>query len=219
MMFRALACAAVLFVGACSTDPFTGQQQISNTAGGAAIGAALGGLAGAVIGNNTGSGDARRGALIGAGIGALTGGGIGLYMDRQEALLRERLQNTGVSVTRVGDHIVLNMPSAITFDTDSANLKPQFFGVLNSVALVFQEFNRTLVDIDGFTDSTGSEEYNLQLSQRRALSVASYLASQGVDSRRFLINGFGETRPIASNATAEGRAQNRRVEIRIVPLT
>lgn len=214
-----MAVAAVVGVGACTTDPFTGEQQVSNTAGGAVIGAAVGGLAGAVIGNNTGDGDARRGALIGAGIGALTGGAVGVYMDRQEAALRQRLQNTGVSVTRSGDQLILNMPSAITFATGSADLQPQFTSVLDSVALVFQEFDRSLVDVDGHTDSDGSEEFNLDLSQRRAMAVANYIASRGVDGRRFLVNGFGESQPIASNDTPDGKARNRRVEIRIVPLT
>lgn len=207
------------FVAACTTNPYTGQQQVSRTAAGAGLGAGLGAATGAVIGAATGGADdARKGALIGAGIGALTGGGIGLYMDRQEAALRQRLQATGVSVTRVGDQIVLNMPSNITFDVDRADIKPQFFEVLNSVALVFNEFNQTLVDIYGHTDSDGSDNYNLQLSQDRAQSVANYMAAQGVDNRRFLVRGFGESQPIAPNTTDAGKAQNRRVELRITPL-
>lgn len=214
-----LAIAGVTLLAACTTDPYTGQQQVSNTAIGAGAGAAIGGLAGAIIGNNVGSGDARTGALIGAGIGALAGGGVGLYMDQQEAQLRQQLQNTGVSVTRVGDQIILNMPSNITFDVDQAAVKPQFYPVLNSVSLVLKEYNQTLVDVFGHTDSDGADDYNLRLSQQRAESVAAYLSSQGVDPRRFLITGFGETRPVAPNDTTANKALNRRVEIRLSPLT
>jgi outer membrane protein OmpA-like peptidoglycan-associated protein len=210
-----VALAATLAVTACTTtDPYTGEQKVSNTAGGAALGA----LAGAGVGLLAG-GDDRRNALIGAGIGALAGGAIGNVMDRNEAELRAQLQGTGVSVTRVGDRIVLNMPSDITFATDRDAVKAQFYPVLNSVALVLKKFNQTIVDVYGHTDDTGSESHNYNLSQRRALAVASYLAGQGVDSRRFVATGFGETRPIADNASPAGRALNRRVEIQLSPLT
>ena len=205
---------ASLALAACTTDPYTGQQKISNTAGGAALGA----LAGAGLGTLAGGND-RRNALLGAGIGALAGGAIGGYMDQQEAQLRQQLQGTGVSVTRQGDYIILNMPSNITFDTDQDAIKAGFYGTLNSVALVLTKFNRTIVDVYGHTDSTGSADYNLGLSQRRALSVANYLGAQGVDQRRFSILGLGDTQPIASNATPDGRAANRRVEIRLAPIT
>ena len=210
----AAATVAALALGACTTDPYTGQQKLSNTAGGAALGA----LAGAGLGTLAG-GDDRRNALIGAGIGALAGGAIGGYMDQQEAQLRAQLQGTGVSVTRQGDYIILNMPSNITFATDQDSIQPGFYGTLNSVAIVLQKYNRTIVDVYGHTDSSGDDNYNLNLSQRRALSVANYLGAQGVDSRRFSILGLGESQPIASNATPEGRAQNRRVEIRLAPIT
>lgn len=211
------AVAATALLAGCSTDPYTGEQKVSNTAGGAAIGAGLGALAGLAVG---GSKNAQRNAvLIGAGLGALTGGAIGSYMDQQEAELRAQLQGTGVSVTRQGDHIILNMPSNITFNTDQDAVKSEFYPTLNSVALVIKKFNRTLVDVYGHTDSTGSDSYNFDLSQRRALSVANYLSSQGVDSRRFAVTGFGESRPIASNSNEAGRAQNRRVEIQLSPLT
>jgi outer membrane protein OmpA-like peptidoglycan-associated protein len=140
-------------------------------------------------------------------------------MDQNENALRAQLQGTGVSVTRNGNQIILNMPSDITFATDQDTVKPEFYQVLNSVALVLKKYNQTLVDVFGHTDSTGSEQHNLDLSQRRALAVANYLSAQGVDSRRFAVTGFGESRPIASNATAEGRSQNRRVEIQLSPLT
>ena len=209
--------AATALLGACTTDPYTGEQKGSNTAGGAALGAGLGALAGLAVG---GSSNAQRNAvLIGAGIGALAGGAIGATMDRNEADLRAQLQGTGVSVTRAGDQILLNMPSDITFNIDQDAIKPNFYPVLNSVALVLQRYRQTIVDVYGHTDSTGSDAHNFDLSQRRAIAVANYLNAQGVDSRRFAVTGFGKTRPIASNATPEGRAQNRRVEIQISPLT
>ncbi|WP_367248995.1 OmpA family protein, partial [Pseudomonas sp. SB113] len=162
--------AATAMVSACTTDPYTGEQKVSNTAGGAALGAGLGALAGLAVG---GSKNAQRNAvLIGAGVGALAGGAVGGYMDQQESELRQQLQGTGVSVTRAGDQIILNMPSNITFGTDQDQVSSGFYQTLNSVALVVKKFNRTLVDVYGHTDSTGSESYNFDLSQRRALSVA-----------------------------------------------
>ena len=202
----------------CSTDPFTGEQKVSNTALGVGAGAGVGAVAGAILGSAV-SADARKTALIGAGIGALTGGGIGLYMDNQEAKLRQRLEGTGVSVTRVGDSIVLNMPSNITFDTNKADVKPQFYYTLNSVSLVFKEFKQTLINVTGHTDSSGDVNYNFDLSRRRAASVAQYLSAQQLDSNRFSVEGHGASDPVASNATASGKAQNRRVEITILPLT
>ncbi len=209
---------AALMLAACSTDPYTGEQKISNTAVGAGAGALLGSAAGLVIGKTTNA-STRKSVLIGAGIGALAGGGVGVYMDRQEAKLRERLRGSGVSVTRRGDNIILNMPSNITFDTDRADVKPQFFDVLNSVAIVLREFDQTLVDVTGHTDSTGSAAHNLELSERRAGAVAEYLVAQGNNYRRFQVLGMGKSQPIASNATEAGRAENRRVELQIAPLT
>ena len=209
------AMAAAALLAACTTDPYTGQQKVSNTAGGAAIGAGLGALAGIALGG----GNDRRNALIGAGVGALAGGAIGNYMDRQEAELRAQLQGTGISVTRNGNQIILNMPSNITFATDQDQVMSAFYPTLNSVALVLKKFNQTIVDVYGHTDSTGNDQYNYELSERRAMSVANYLYSQGIDGRRFAVQGFGETRPIASNATPDGRAANRRVEIQLSPLS
>ncbi|KPF57137.1 MAG: OmpA family protein [Alphaproteobacteria bacterium] len=215
--FAILALCATYLSACTTTDPYTGQQKVSNTAGGAALGAAVGALGGLAVG---GSPEGRRNAaLIGAGIGALAGGAIGNYMDQQEAELRAQLQGTGISVTRVGDRIILNMPSNITFNTDQDAVMPQFYPTLNSVAIVLRKFDRTLIDINGHTDSTGSQAYNQGLSERRAMSVAGYLNSQGVDPRRVSAVGFGPNQPIASNATPDGRAQNRRVEIQISPLT
>ena len=210
--------AAAFLITACSTDPYTGEQKASNTAIGAGTGALLGGAAGALLGATTKL-KTRNTALIGAGLGALAGGGIGVYMDNQESKLRERLQGSGVSVTRQGDNIILNMPSNITFASDQSDIKPNFYEVLNSVALVLKEFNQTLVDVNGHTDSDGSDQYNEELSSRRANAVAQYLVSQQLDSQRFSVQGLGESQPIASNASASGKAQNRRVEIQIVPLT
>ena len=213
----AIAATAATFLAGCTaTDPYTGEQKISNTAGGAGIGAAVGALGGLMVG---GSSTAQRNAvLIGAGLGALGGGAIGNYMDRQENELRAQLQGTGVSVTRNGDRIILNMPSSITFNTDQDVVMPQFYSTLSSVAIVLRKFDKTLVDIKGHTDSTGSASHNQNLSQRRAMSVGNYLSGQGIDGRRFAIMGFGSTQPVASNATPDGRAQNRRVEIEISPL-
>ena len=211
-----LAIAAVYLAGCTTTDPYTGEQKVSNTAGGAMIGAGLGAAAGLLIGNNPTQ--RRNAARIGAGVGALAGGAIGNYMDTQEAELRAQLQGTGVSVTRVGDRIVLNMPSNITFATDQDQVIPPFYATLDSVAIVLNKFNKTLVDVDGHTDSTGSAAHNQALSERRAQSVANYLAGRGVDPRRMSAVGYGFTRPIASNDTEIGRAENRRVEIAISPL-
>jgi len=200
----------------CTSDPFTGEQKVSKTAWGSLIGAAGGAAVGAAV---TGHKDRRKGMLIGAGVGALSGGAVGYYMDQQEAKLRQRLQGSGVSVTRQGDNIILNMPGNITFQTNSADINANFYNVLNSVVLVLNEYNKTLIDVAGHTDSTGSDAINQPLSERRAASVGNYLVAQGVDSRRVVTSGYGKNRPIASNDTPEGRAQNRRVELMLTPLT
>lgn len=217
-MIKRLAIVALCatYLSACTTtDPYTGEQKMSNTAGGAAIGAGLGALGGLVVGG----GDKGRNALIGAAIGGLAGGAIGNYMDQQESELRAQLQGTGVSVTRMGDRIVLNMPSNVTFATDQDQVIPPFYRTLDSVAIVLNKFNKTLIDINGHTDSTGSLAHNQGLSERRAASVANYLGSRGVDQRRMSTLGFGPSQPIASNATPDGRAQNRRVEVLIAPIS
>ena len=209
-----LATAITLALAGCqTTDPYTGEEKTSNTAKGTGIGAVGGAIAGAIFGGS------RKSVLIGAGIGALAGGVAGNYMDRQETELRTRLQNTGVSVTRVGDSIVLNMPGNITFATDSSNISADFYQVLDSVALVINEFEKTYVDVIGHTDSTGRAEYNQQLSVARASSVARYLESQKVVPQRINTQGMGQNAPIASNETPEGRALNRRVEIKLTPIT
>lgn len=214
----AVALTGALVLGACSTDPYTGERKMSKTGSGAAIGAAAGAAIGALTHTSSG-GQAAKNALIGAGIGALAGGGVGYYMDQQEKKLRQQLQGTGVSVTRIGDNIVLNMPGNITFATDSQDINANFYQTLNSVGLVLKEYDKTIVEVTGHTDSTGSDEYNQGLSQRRANSVATYLISQGLMAQRFVVQGMGESQPIASNNDAAGRQANRRVEIKLSPLT
>jgi outer membrane protein OmpA-like peptidoglycan-associated protein len=199
----------------CTTDPYTGEQQVSKTA----IGAVLGAAAGAGIGALANKRNRAKGALIGAGIGTVAGGAVGAYMDVQESKLREQLAGSGVSVTRQGDEIVLNMPGNVTFATDSSEIRSDFYKVLNSVGLVLKEYEKTIIEVTGHTDSTGSDEYNQTLSQKRAGNVGNYLVGQGIMNQRVLSQGFGETMPIADNGTPAGRQQNRRVELRLVPLT
>ncbi len=213
-----IATSAAIMLAGCTADPFTGDQRVSRTVVGTGAGAAVGALGGLLVGKTTNA-NTRNAVLIGAGVGALTGGGIGLYQDRQAARLRAELQNTGVSVTRAGDRIILNMPSAITFASGADSINPDFFNVLNSVAKVLQEFQSNLINVNGHTDSDGEAGFNQQLSERRAVNVSRYLVSQGVNQSRFYVQGFGEVQPIASNASAEGKSQNRRVTIELVPLT
>jgi outer membrane protein OmpA-like peptidoglycan-associated protein len=215
--FFAIAGIAAILSGCETLDPYTGESETSKATKGALIGAAAGVVAGLMSGDD--AVERRQHALIGAGIGALAGGAVGNYMDRQEAELRAELQGTGVSVTRTGDNITLNMPGNVTFDTDSAALRPQFFGVLNSVGKVLTEYDKTVVEVAGHTDSTGSDSYNMQLSQRRANTVGEYLYTQGIMDQRIMTVGMGEHHPVADNSTAEGRQLNRRVEITLVPIT
>jgi len=212
-----MALAAVLTT-ACTTNPYTGTQEASNTGKGAAIGAAAGAVIGALAGGDS-SKERRKKALIGAGVGALGGAGVGAYMDAQENKLRQQLAGTGVSVTRVGDDIVLSMPGNITFPVNQYDVKSDFYPVLNSVALVLKEYNKTLVDVVGHTDSTGAHAYNVDLSRKRADSVGRYLSSQGVETMRVVTQGMGPDYPIATNDNDGGRQQNRRVELILRPLT
>lgn len=182
----------------------------------AAIGAAVGAVAGLLSGDD--ATERRQRALVGAGVGGLAGGAIGAYQDRQERALRDRLAGTGVDVVRQGDNITLNMPEAITFGFDRSDLQPQFHPVLDRLAGTLQEYNQTIVEVAGHTDSKGSDAYNQQLSMRRAESVANYLMGRGLMRDRFIVTGAGESRPVASNETEAGRAQNRRVEITLVPV-
>jgi outer membrane protein OmpA-like peptidoglycan-associated protein len=195
-------------LAACQTQP--GQ----NTA----VGAGLGALGGAAVGAAIDDGG-LGGALLGAGIGALAGGAVGNYMDRQEQALRQDLAGTGVDVKRQGDVIVLNMPGNITFATDSAQISSQFYPTLNEIGQTLRNYPQTTVQVVGHTDNTGSSDYNVDLSLRRANSVVQYLQSQGVTPQRVAAYGAGEAQPIATNATPQGRQANRRVEITIQPYT
>ena len=208
---------SAIFLSACMTqDPYTGEKESTKATTGAVFGAIAGALVGAAASSKK---DRQKAALIGAGVGAVAGGSVGHYMDRQEDKLRSQLRDSGVSVTRDGDNIILNMPSNITFDTDSYRLNPQFYSTLDSVVLVLNEFRSTLITVSGHTDSTGSTEYNQQLSEKRSLAVANYLINKGVQQQRLAAVGRGEMQPIAANNTAQGRAMNRRVELKLEPIT
>ncbi|MCL9780383.1 OmpA family protein [Vibrio sp. S4M6] len=204
---------AIVLSGCTTINPYTGEQQTSSVAKGSAIGA----IGGAVLGAAT-SNDKGKGALIGALGGAAVGGGIGYYMDVQEAKLRQQLQGSGVSVTRSGNNITLNMPNAITFATNSSTLKPGADKVLSSVVLVVKEYDKTRINILGYTDNTGSASYNKLLSDKRANAVGGYFLSHGTKYARLNEKGMGEANPIASNSTSKGRAENRRVEIVLTPM-
>ncbi|MCU7929407.1 MAG: OmpA family protein [Candidatus Thiodiazotropha sp. (ex Codakia rugifera)] len=219
-MYRqsALCCliASIIVLQACTTvDPYTREEKTSKATTGAMIGA----VAGAVLGIATSKDKKKRKerALKGAGIGAIAGGGVGYYMDVQEAKLRQRLENTGVSVTREGENIILNLPGNITFEVDKTDVKPNFVEILSSVALVLNEYKSTMIEVAGHTDSSGSESYNQLLSQQRASSVSNVLAQQGVDGVRIDTVGYGESRPTAANTSPAGRQQNRRVELTLLP--
>lgn len=212
------ATAASLLLGACTTiNPYTREEQTSKAAKQAAYGAAAGVVAGLITGDD--SLERKQHALIGAGIGALAGGSVGYYMDVQEAKLLQELEGTGVSVSRIGDNLTLNMPGNVTFDTDSSALKPGFFTVLDSVGKVLAEYEQTVVEVAGHTDNTGSDSHNQALSERRAGTVAEYLKSRGVLDLRLITVGMGEGRPIAGNDSEHGRQLNRRVELTLVPVT
>lgn len=208
-----LVAASVTMAGCETLNPYTDEPETSRTTKGAAVGAAAGAVAGVVVGGS------RKSTLIGAGIGALIGGAIGNYMDREAEALRQRLRGTGVSVTRHGDHIILNMPGNVTFATNSSDISSNFYAVLDSVAIVLNEFEKTYVDVVGHTDSTGPADFNQALSVRRAQSVADYLMSREVIPERLVVTGRGASQPIATNDTSEGRTLNRRVEIVLTPLT
>jgi outer membrane protein OmpA-like peptidoglycan-associated protein len=208
--------ATAITLQACTTiDPYTREEKTGNATKGAAIGAAIG----AVLGIATSKDKKKRKErmLKGAGIGAIAGGGVGYYMDVQEAKLRQQLENTGVSVTRDGDNIILNMPGNITFEVNKSDVKPNFVEVLHSVTLVLNEYKSTMIEVAGHTDSTGSDSYNQMLSQQRAQSVSNVLIQNGVKPIRIDTVGYGESRPIASNSTPTGREQNRRVELTLLP--
>jgi outer membrane protein OmpA-like peptidoglycan-associated protein len=206
---------AFLLAGCASIEQTATSPDREKTRKGAGYGAA----AGAVVGLLTAGNDPFKSAMIGAAAGALVGGSVGYYQDKQEAKLRQQLAGSGVDVVRKGDNITLDMPGNVTFAHDSASLNAEFHTVLNKVAETLREYDKTVIEVAGHTDSTGSDQYNQQLSERRANSVAQYLSAQGVPASRMVTVGAGEVHPVASNDTPEGRAQNRRVEITIVPVT
>ncbi|HQW58924.1 OmpA family protein [Thermomonas sp.] len=218
LRLAALAATLAAFTAGCAT--YTGQtsdpDDPNRTRQGALIGAAIGAAAGLLSGGD--AVERRQRAMVGAGIGALAGGGIGAYQDRQEAELRRETAGTGIDVTRDGDVIKLNLPDGVTFDFARHDLKPQFYPALNTIASTLKDYDQTIVEVSGHTDSIGSDAANQILSERRANAVSSYLIGQGVVRERFEVVGMGERYPVAGNDTDPGRALNRRVEIRLLPL-
>ena len=218
LKLAALGATLAVFTAGCAT--YTGQTNDPNdpnrTQRGALIGAGIGAVAGLLSGGD--AVERRQRAMVGAGIGALAGGGIGAYQDRQEAELRRETAGTGIDVSRDGDVFKLNLPDGVTFDFAKYDLKPQFYPALNTIASTLKEYNQTIVEVSGHTDSIGSDAANQTLSERRANAVSSYLIGQGVQRERFEVVGMGERYPVASNDTDSGRALNRRVEIRLLPL-
>ena len=214
IFMSSLAALSLVTVSGCVTDPNTGEKKVSRTAIGGVGGAVLGGLLGGVIGGKTGR-------IIGAGVGGVAGGVVGYKMDQQIKELKAQTAGSGVDVTEVdgGEAILVNLPDGVTFDVGSYTIKPAFRNTLDTVAGSLQQYPDSLIDVYGHTDSTGSDAFNQRLSEQRAQAVANYLASRGVSAARIRSQGFGETAPIATNATEEGRALNRRVEIKIIPIT
>ena len=214
------AAAIALLSGCASQNPYENQGQaqgssgISKTAKYGGLGALAGAVAGAAIDHN----NRGKGALLGAAVAGAASAGYGYYADRQEAALRESMANTGVEVQRQGDQIKLIMPGNITFATDSSNISSSFYTPLNNLGNSFKQFNENNIEIVGYTDSTGSRQHNMDLSLQRAQAVSNYLTSQGVDGSRLSVRGAGPDQPIASNADANGRAQNRRVEVNLKPI-
>lgn len=213
--YALVAAMAALPLAGCVTDPETGNKRVSK----AAIGGLGGALGGYLLGDLIGGKNDRTEKILGAGIGAVAGAGAGYYMDEQEKKLRQQTAGTGVNVIRDGDNLVLDMPSDVTFPVNSYTVQPQFQQTLATVASTLKEYEKTYVDVMGHTDSTGSDAYNQTLSENRAQSVATVLIRGGVQSARIATKGYGESQPKASNTTEEGRAANRRVEIRLVPIT
>ena len=214
LIVSSLAAASLLTASACVTDPNTGQRKVSRTAIGGGGGALVGLILGGLIGGPTGR-------IVGAGIGGVAGGIIGYKMDRQIKELKEQTAGSGVDVTPTDDGraILVNLPDGVTFDVGSATLKPQFRDTLDKIAASMTQYPDSLIDVYGHTDSTGSDAYNQTLSESRARTVADYLSMRGVSAARVRSQGFGETMPVADNATDAGRAKNRRVEIKIVPIS
>ena len=208
--------AALLTTTACVTNPETGEREFQTRT---AVGALAGAVAGYFGGDLIGGRRDRTEKAVGAGVGAIAGAAVGQYMDRQERELRSRTQGTGVVIEREGDELLLSVPAGITFPINSAQIQPQFYGTLDQVAQTLAAYPSTLIDVYVHTDPTGGDRINVPLSQNRAQSVAAYLSGRGVNRERIATQGFASSRPIADNGTEVGRAQNRRVEIRVVPAT
>ena len=213
-LLASLLALSIGLTGCTTINPYSGEEQTSSAVKGGAIGAASGALVGVLASSKH---DRGKGALIGAATGAAVGGGIGYYMDVQEAKLRQKMKGTGVSVTRQGDNIILNMPNTVTFDTNSSQIKASGANTLSGVAMVLKEYEKTHINVVGHTDSSGGRDLNMRLSEQRADSVASNLITQGVEASRISTSGVGPDQPIASKSTAEGKAQNRRVTITLSP--
>ena len=219
-IITAITLVSITALSGCTTfDPYTGEEKTTNTAKGAGIGASAALVISYLANKDKSAAERNKRMLRDAGIGAIAGGGVGYYMDTQEAKLRKQLRSTGVSVERDGDNINLVMPGNITFPTNGSDLKTDFYNVLDSVALVLEEFDKTIIVVAGYTDSKGSDAYNQTLSEGRAKSVASYLMAKKIVAARFEAVGFGEKNPVADNNTEEGRALNRRVELTLLPIT
>lgn len=215
--FVVLGVGLAAFMAGCATYDSQGNyDDHARAKRGALIGAAIGTAAGLLSGDS--AVERRQHAMVGAGIGALAGGAIGNYQDKQEAQLRRDTAGTGIDISRDGDVIKLNLPDGVTFDFNRTDIKPQFYPALNTVATTLRQYNQTIVEVSGHTDSIGSDEVNQRISEQRAQSVASYLQAQGVQRERFEIVGLGKRFPIADNSTDYGRSLNRRVEVRLVPL-
>lgn len=210
---------SLLFLFGCATDPYTNETKASNTANYALLGAVGGAIVGHLSSRDQERRDQLRARLIGAGVGAIAGAAVGSYMDEQERELRKKLRDSQVGVIRSGETIILNMPNNISFNVNQATLKPDFFDILESVAIIAKRYPNTIIEIAGHTDNTGAESYNQNLSERRANSVSAYLQGLRLDPRRLSTLGFGENRPIADNSTQQGRALNRRVELTLIPLS
>lgn len=215
-----VATAVALLAGCASPNPYSDQGQADNSGGisKTAKYGGLGALAGAVAGAAIDHGNRGKGALIGAAVVGAGAAGYGYYADKQEAALRKSMANTGVEVQRNGDQIKLIMPGNITFGTNSSAIAPSFYSPLNNLAGSLKQYNQNMIEIVGYTDSTGGRQHNMDLSQQRAQSVATYLTSQGIDPSHLAVAGLGPDQPIASNADVNGRAQNRRVEVNLKPI-
>ncbi|EMD82358.1 OmpA family protein [Pacificimonas flava] len=210
-----MAATASFALTACVTDPVTGERRVNQAVYTGALGAGVGAGLGAILGGKSN----RTEVLVGTGIGAVAGSAVGVYLENQKKKMEEATQGTGIEVTNTGDSLLLNIPSQVTFSSGSYTITPEFRPTLDKVAGVLTEYDRSFVDVYGHTDSDGSDAFNQRLSEQRAESVANYLVQDGVLRQRIATRGFGETQPVASNDTASGKAQNRRVEIKVVPVT